>query len=320
MDFYQKVLFSDLDSFMEQIRSWNLDFRQLDRGSFKGMLIQYGFSDAQIGIGSFNRKFDQRGEAPSGLISFALFGQEGPPIIWRGSEVDHNTIMVYRPGDEIDCSSEPNFNVITYSTSEESFLAHCHNRGFHELVSTLRHRRIFPIRVGDKQKLIEIVARTNRIAAQSCEGIDKDMIRDILQLKITEMFIEALADSVGPAVKSPITARSEQALRVIEKSLKYASPPPAKVRELCEMTGVSERTLQYLFMWKYGVTPMTYLKRARLNEVRKVLRSATPQKLKVSDIANQMGFWHMGQFAKDYHQLFGELPSKSLTYGRSSQG
>lgn len=78
------------------------------------------------------------------------------------------------------------------------------------------------------------------------------------------------------------------------------------------MTGVSELTLQNLFMWKYGITPMAYLKRARLNDVRKVLRSATPEKLKVSDVANQKSFWHMGQFAADYRMLFGELPSDTL--------
>ncbi|MFC1831142.1 helix-turn-helix domain-containing protein, partial [Thermodesulfobacteriota bacterium] len=58
--------------------------------------------------------------------------------------------------------------------------------------------------------------------------------------------------------------------------------------------------------------PMAYLKRARLNDVRKMLRRATPGKIKVSDIANQRGFWHMGQLAEDYHQLFRELPSETL--------
>lgn len=312
MDFYQKVLFSDLDLFMEQTKSWNLDFRQLDKGSLKVTLIQYGFDNAQIGIGSFNRKFDQRGSAPSGLISFALFRQEGPPIIWRGTEVDHNTVMVYRPGDEIDCSSEPDFNVITYSTLEQSFLEHCHLQGFQELVKILDHQRIFPVRARDKQVLLEIVARTNRIVSQCCKESEKDMIQDILKYRITHLFIKALANSVDTAYESPITNRSEKVLRVIEESLKYATPPPTKVWELCDMTGVSERTLQYLFKWKYGMTPMAYLKRARLNDVRKMLRRATPGKTKVSDIANQRGFWHMGQLAEDYHQLFRELPSETL--------
>jgi len=30
-------------------------------------------------------------------------------------------------------------------------------------------------------------------------------------------------------------------------------------------------------------------------------------------MANRHGFWHMGQFAKDYKNLFGELPSQTLS-------
>jgi len=29
-------------------------------------------------------------------------------------------------------------------------------------------------------------------------------------------------------------------------------------------------------------------------------------------VANAWGFWHMGQFARDYRRLFGELPSDTL--------
>lgn len=229
MHFYQKIRFSDLDLFLEQTKSWNLDFRQLDGGSFSGTLIQYGISNAQIGIGSFNRKFDQRGGAPAGHISFALLEQESPPIIWRGAEVDQNTVMVYRPGDEIDCSSEPGFKVITYSISEQSFLEHCHLQGFQKLVKILRHQRIFPIRLLDKQKLLETVTRVNRMVSRSCEEFEKETIKDVLGFRIAHLFMRAIAASADTEIKSPITDRSEKALRVIENNLKYASPPPAKV-------------------------------------------------------------------------------------------
>ena len=312
MIIYEKRLFSDLHSFMEQTRSWNLDFRQLDRGSFKGMLVQYGVNNAQIGIGSFNRKFDQRGGAPAGLISFALLGQEGAPIIWRGVEIDHNTVMVYRPGDEIDCSSEPGFHVITHSIAEQSFLKHCHNLGFQDLGKIIYHKRIFPISFQKRQKLLETIAQTNSIAAKCRDESEKEMIKGMLELKIPHLFLRAISESVDVAVKSPITDRSHKALRVIEQSLKSDSTPPTKVQELLEATDISERSLQYLIMWKYGITPTTYLKRVRLNGIRKILQRATAEKTKVSDIANQSGFWHMGQFAKDYKQLFGELPSETL--------
>jgi AraC family ethanolamine operon transcriptional activator len=33
---------------------------------------------------------------------------------------------------------------------------------------------------------------------------------------------------------------------------------------------------------------------------------------RVADIAIRWGFWHMGQFARDYRAMFGELPSETL--------
>jgi AraC family ethanolamine operon transcriptional activator len=86
------------------------------------------------------------------------------------------------------------------------------------------------------------------------------------------------------------------------------------------LTGISERKLQYLFMWKYGISPMAYLKRVRLNKVRRLLHQVSARRLKISDAANAAGFWHMGQFAKDYHHLFGELPSQTLANARSERG
>ena len=33
----------------------------------------------------------------------------------------------------------------------------------------------------------------------------------------------------------------------------------------------------------------------------------------ISDAANAWGYWHLGQFAADFRNMFGELPSKTLT-------
>ena len=118
MKFSHQHVFSSLDDFLAVVRSWDLDFRQLDRGNFKGTLLQYGFEEAQVGITALNRKFDQRGLAPKKLISFAVLDPGSPPIIWRGAEVDGHKVMVYGAGDEIDCASEPGFSVLTYSISE----------------------------------------------------------------------------------------------------------------------------------------------------------------------------------------------------------
>jgi AraC family ethanolamine operon transcriptional activator len=55
--------------------------------------------------------------------------------------------------------------------------------------------------------------------------------------------------------------------------------------------------------------PGHYTKVLRLNGARNDL---CREPMKVSDAANNRGFWHLGQFANDYEGLFGELPSDTL--------
>jgi AraC family ethanolamine operon transcriptional activator len=40
-----------------------------------------------------------------------------------------------------------------------------------------------------------------------------------------------------------------------------------------------------------------------------------PVSTAIADVANNWGFWHMGQFAHNYRKLFGELPSETLHRG-----
>jgi len=54
------------------------------------------------------------------------------------------------------------------------------------------------------------------------------------------------------------------------------------------------------------------LRTIRLNGARRDLRNAASCHATVQDIAAAWGFWHLSQFASDYKDLFGELPSASL--------
>ncbi len=44
---------------------------------------------------------------------------------------------------------------------------------------------------------------------------------------------------------------------------------------------------------------------------RDVLIDPAGSDLRIADIANRYGFWHMGQFAADYRRMFAELPSET---------
>ncbi|MCB1859227.1 MAG: helix-turn-helix domain-containing protein [Gammaproteobacteria bacterium] len=83
------------------------------------------------------------------------------------------------------------------------------------------------------------------------------------------------------------------------------------VRDICEQNAIPLRTLNRAFTERFGVGPKLYLKRQRLSAVRTALLTSPPE-MRVADVANSQGFWHMGQFARDYKEMFGELPSETL--------
>lgn len=81
--------------------------------------------------------------------------------------------------------------------------------------------------------------------------------------------------------------------------------------DICQEIGVSKRALEYLFKDCYHTTPKAYLKQLRLNYLRESILK-NPH-LKINELANDLGFFHRGQLAADYQQIFGELPRETKT-------
>ncbi|MDO6442281.1 MULTISPECIES: helix-turn-helix domain-containing protein [unclassified Marinobacter] len=102
--------------------------------------------------------------------------------------------------------------------------------------------------------------------------------------------------------------RLNEALTYITQHMKER----IQLGQLSEVSGVSKRTLGYLFLRTYGITPMAFVKRERLMKTRRLLQHADPSTATVANIARECGFTHMGQFSIDYKRLLGESPSDTL--------
>ncbi|MGV6876192.1 AraC family transcriptional regulator [Pseudochelatococcus sp. B33] len=83
--------------------------------------------------------------------------------------------------------------------------------------------------------------------------------------------------------------------------------------DLIRASGASARTLQYGFTEQFGVGPMTYLKRLRMRCIHDALRRASPGSCSIGNVAAQWGFYNGSAFARIYRQMFGELPSETLS-------
>jgi AraC-like DNA-binding protein len=92
--------------------------------------------------------------------------------------------------------------------------------------------------------------------------------------------------------------------------IRYLRNEEFNIKKITKQTGIKDRTLRYKFLNSLNVSPKKFHMSLRLHEVMKALKKGDKKTI-ISDIANIWGFWHMGQFAKDYKQYYGELPSET---------
>ena len=129
---------------------------------------------------------------------------------------------------------------------------------------------------------------------------------------IREAAIECLAPGIGVAQQRRATREAMRVVRNAEAFLHAHLDRPLHRDELCAALGVSRRKLHDAFVSTVGMTPPDYLKVRRLTLVRRALMAAPGARSLVKSVALAHGFWHLGYFAKDYRELFGELPSETL--------
>ncbi|MCP4383682.1 MAG: helix-turn-helix domain-containing protein [Hyphomicrobiales bacterium] len=118
------------------------------------------------------------------------------------------------------------------------------------------------------------------------------------------------------ADKSAPVVRARGLARALEMMLAYETEN-LSIGQICSETGTSWRTLDRAFRETFGIGPKRYYLNLRLNRVRSRL-IGRGELTSISDAANEYGFWHLGEFARQYSSLFGELPTQSASAHQGS--
>ncbi|MGJ4971206.1 MULTISPECIES: AraC family transcriptional regulator [unclassified Bradyrhizobium] len=104
-------------------------------------------------------------------------------------------------------------------------------------------------------------------------------------------------------------------VRLTEEYIEASCGRAITIEELASQTGVSIRALYAAFKKSRGYSPTTFAKTVRLRQAKQML-SGADQRTSVSAVAFNCGFGNLGHFARDYREMFGELPSDTLSRGR----
>ncbi len=114
------------------------------------------------------------------------------------------------------------------------------------------------------------------------------------------------------ATTNAARASRRAAVRIAREFIHSRLSEPLRLSELCRHANLKIRSLEYGFREVTGLTPVAYIRSLRLNAVRKALQQVEPgPQRSISEIATDVGFWHLSQFASDYRRLFGETPTET---------
>lgn len=308
---------SDLDLHAQAQPQWTLNYDQLSAGSFAGHIELVQLPGLRMIREGANCKVRQRGELGSRHYGFAMVPDQDGDAIFNGQRLSPHAIMIGR-GEELDlltpADSELIGVVVEHDLLNALWASMYQKQG---LSAWLEEQIVVQASAASAQHLNEMHRRILDLLADSPELLNDPVAQTQLRDAILIEWIEAIPSQVDTSELRRVEARK----RVVDRACEYMlanSDTPVSALDVCSQIGTSPRKLDYCFNDVLGISPKRYLRLVRLNGVRRDLKSrAWDGQAQVQDIAARWGFWHLGEFAKDYARQFGELPSATLRNARS---
>jgi AraC family ethanolamine operon transcriptional activator len=309
--FYLHQRINDFDEFCDCVRNWDLEYQQLDKGHFSSELLMFGSNRALFTNARLGRKMKQAGMSPPGMVTFGVLADPRINIYWRNLHISGDMLFVFPEGGELSSVTNDDFNVFAVSLSEAKLNETCRNLevdDFRQLINGAEAFNCDSRMLGELRTWLLSVRR--ELISPRAPGAG---YLEYYEQELADRLIRALAYNHQPVRKQRIRKR-DSALKVAENYIATTDIDHLTIPELCAVSRVSERTLEYAFQERYGLTPKRYLLLHRMNNVRKQLRAANPKTSRIMELARQNGFWHMSAFSRDYQNLFAELPSETLRH------
>jgi transcriptional regulator GlxA family with amidase domain len=158
------------------------------------------------------------------------------------------------------------------------------------------------------------------LAAGMCEmmallrrGHDLGHMAGAASQQLADRLTAALAEAAG---RQGLATGSLSQLQRAEAFMEAHAGAAIRMEEVAAAAGLSVRAMQATFRRHRGLTPHQALTRMRLEQVHLRLLRGVPGD-RVTDIALQWGFTHLGRFSQTYALRFGKTPASTLRRAQS---
>ena len=304
--------FTNFDVFSNVVSGYDMEIKQIGRGSFSADLQQIQHGPISISRFTSRLRVEANGMPPPGMRTFGVPTTNCQPFIWRNKRTSGNTIQIYKPDTELAVITNPAFEAIDISLSEDDFNNLNSLWGFPGLARLIQKREMLECEPAIMHELRMLLMYICSTINKQPDRLQQDTrLQNLISYQVPYQLAEALMTSTVHRGK----AISENRIKTLKSAIDYIQASTDKaisIQQLCRDTGINKRTLERAFLDKYGMTPKSYLQSLRLNDAYKILWHSDPETTKVTDVALNLGYWHLSQFAADYRLHFGELPSETL--------
>lgn len=292
-----------------------VEFNQLSSGNYQGSIRELDLGSQIIVEENQNQTVHKRGIMEKNLCTVSYIPNTEQTSRFSEYQLGKNEIYFLPSNTEFDIQIEKDLKTV-YFRFEQTYIQ--------ERASALSPRywenQLNGLRVFDapEKKLLDLFVQ--HLFSECPTQLGHYLLsneKSLEQLILDNVLLAMNSASTLTANNTTGLAARRRAIQVVNQAHDYITASHENqhcpnIVDICHEINVSQRTLQYSFKALLGLTPINYLRILRLNWARQHLRTPVNNKITVTDIAMQWGFWHLGRFSSDYQMMFGELPSKTL--------
>ena len=305
---------NDFEEMREALSDWDHEYHQVGPGAFRGSILYVQTGAISIFRNRWERKIHYRGTPPKGTIGVAITINQNRAARWTGQRVTENDIFLQRAGVEAEYLSAPFWDSIVLAIPKVTLVGHISNLTKEDSDDIVNTHSVIPLEMEQASIIRNAGLACLDMAAHLVNGREEPSPLMYMTDSVVELIALHLIASQKPKCPHLAYKRQTHLIRKAEAYCMDIAGKPLRIGKLCRELNVSERTLRHVFHEQMNMTPLEYLKSRKLNHVYKVLRKADPAEVLIKQVAYSNGFYHLGQFSRDYRRLFGELPSHTLQY------
>lgn len=309
---FQTIISKDIDDFSEKVFPRDFHLKTIGKANSFGinskLLLSEGFL---VTFANLQNTLHHTGSSPKDMRTYLIQMDQQQHIFWKNQELNQNEIGINDSGSEIDTISKGDSRFCVVSISEKYLEERATLMGMDWISLNIylnkEYLTLHSHQIGIIRKLIfQLLSLRNNIVRDYKERLAFHSLKN----QIIDFLITSYNDMPSECTKE--LSNRERIFKRFNEYVFSSIGTNYDSREMCIYTGASERTLQYIVKYFTQLSPIQYAKAIKLNKVHEVLRKCDPESLKINQIALEYGFWHSGQFAKDFKNQFGVLPSETL--------